>query len=360
MSETIHIALLPGDGIGPEVTAAARRVMDRVAARVALTLDWDEHPFGGAAIDATGQPFPDATRAACQEADAVFLGAIGGPEWDELDPARRPETGLLALRKALGAFANLRPVQVPEALAHLSVLPKDRVSGTDLLVVRELTGGIYFGSPRHHSPEEAYDSMRYFAWEIDRIARVAFETARQRNGRVVSVDKANVLASSRLWRERVIERHAEAFSDVELSHMYVDNAAMQIVRDPRSFDVILTANLFGDILSDLSSTLAGSLGVLPSASLGGTTPLFEPVHGSAPEIAGRGVANPVAAMLSGAMLFDGIGHPAAATAIRQAVDATLQHGCMTVDLDPQGVPTDAFTDRVCEAIDHVPGTIITA
>ena len=226
-------------------------------------------------------------------------------------------------------------------------------------MVRELTGGIYFGLPRQHTPEEAFDTMRYYAWEIDRIARVAFETARMRRGRVVSVDKANVLASSRLWRERVIERHTEAFSDVELSHMYVDNAAMQIVRDPRSFDVILTANLFGDILSDLSSTLAGSLGVLPSASLGGTTPLFEPVHGSAPELTGRNVANPVAAILSGAMLLDSANQPVAARIIRTCVDATLASGCMTVDLDPQGVPTDIFTEAVCREVDHIPDSTFT-
>ena len=354
MPDDIHISLLPGDGIGPEVTAAARQVMDRAAGRAGVGLTWEEHPFGGAAIDATGRPFPESTRAACEAADAVFLGAIGGPKWDDVPAARRPEAGLLALRRALGAFANLRPVAVPAALAARSVLAADRVAGTDLLVVRELTGGIYFGEPRHYSAEEAFDTMRYTAGEIDRIARVAFDTARQRSGRVTSVDKANVLASSRLWRERVTRLHREAYQDVELTHLYVDNAAMQIVRDPRAFDVILTANLFGDILSDLASTLAGSLGVLPSSSLGGITPLFEPVHGSAPEIAGKGIANPVAAMLSGAMLFDTLGHESCASSIRQAVDAALSAGVMTMDLDPDGVTTDTFTTRVCDELDRMP------
>jgi len=315
---------------------------------------WEEHAFGGAAIDVAGEPFPDATRKACLAADAVLLGAIGGPAWDDVEPQRRPEKGLLALRHALGAYANLRPVSVPEALAHLSVLPPTRVAGTDLLVVRELTGGIYFGEPRQYSAEEAFDTMRYSAAEIDRIAHVAFRAARQRRSKVTSVDKANVLASSRLWRERVTLLHAEVYADIALDHMYVDNAAMQVVRDPGAFDVILTANLFGDIISDLASTLAGSLGVLPSASTGGTTPLFEPVHGSAPDIAGRNEANPVAAMLSAAMLFETAGHPESAGLVRRAVDATLAAGIMTGDLSADGVSTLAFTDRVCEEMDRIP------
>ena len=347
MSDPVHITLLPGDGVGPEVIGAARRVMDEAAAQAHLSIMWDEHVFGGAAIDTAGEPFPESTLAACASADAILLGAIGGPAWDGVEPERRPEAGLLSLRKALGAFANLRPIAVPSALAHLSVLPADSVAGTDMLVVRELTGGIYFGEPRSFTNEEAFDTMRYTRTEIERIVRVGFEQARLRSGRVTSLDKANVLASSRLWRQVVTALHAEDYADVALDHMYVDNAAMQIVRDPRSFDVILTANLFGDILSDLASTLSGSLGVLPSASVGGLTPLFEPVHGSAPDIAGHGVANPVAAILSGAMLLDEVGHPAPAAAIRRAVDDTLSFGVMTVDLDPDGVYTEAFCDQVC-------------
>lgn len=353
MSESLHIVTLPGDGIGPEVTSAAVRVADRACLRTGLNLEWESHPFGGAAIDSTGVPFPESTRQACKQAHAVLLGAIGGPKWDDVAPERRPEKGLLALRRTLGAFANLRPVLVPDERARLSVLPPERVAGTDLLVVRELTGGIYFGEPRRYSEAEALDTMRYTAAEIDRIARIAFEQARLRRAKVTSVDKANVLATSRLWRERVSRMHAE-FPDVELDHMYVDNAAMQVVRDPRSFDVILTTNLFGDILSDLASTLAGSLGLLPSASLGGSTSLFEPVHGSAPDIAGTDTANPTAAMLSAAMLLDVNGHSTTARIIRHGVDITLKAGVMTIDLSPNGVSTTTFTDRVCEEIDRMP------
>ncbi len=354
MSDSIHIVVLPGDGIGPEVTDSARQVMEAAGRRYDVTFDWDEHVFGGVAIDHSGHPFPEETRKACLSAHAILLGAIGGPKWDAVDAEMRPEAGLLALRSVLDAYANLRPVKVSNTLAHLSVLPPDRVAGTDLLVVRELTGGIYFGEPRRYTKDEAFDTMRYSTGEIDRIARIAFEQARARRGRVTSVDKANVLASSRLWRECVSAVHAESYSDVELDHMYVDNAAMQVVRDPRAFDVVLTANLFGDILSDLASTLAGSLGVLPSASLGGVTPLFEPVHGSAPDLSGRGEANPVAAILSGAMLLEDVGHADSADLIRRAVDDTLSAGSMTCDLSEQGVSTSEFTDHVCDVIAHIP------
>ncbi len=352
MSKLLRIVLLPGDGIGPEVTEAARRLADLAAGRAGLSVIWESHPFGGAAIDAAGEPFPEETRNACVAADAILLGAIGGPAWDGIEPERRPEKGLLSLRQTLGAVANLRPVQVPASLAHLSVLPQENVAGTDLLVVRELTGGIYFGEPRHYAADEAYDTMRYTADEIDRIAHVAFRSARQRGGRVTSVDKANVLASSRLWRDRVTQLHQAEYEDVALDHLYVDNAAMQIVRDPRAFDVILTANLFGDILSDLASTLVGSLGVLPSASVGGITPLFEPVHGSAPDLTGRNVANPIAAMLSAAMLFETAGHPEPATCIRQSVDAALRAGFMTGDLTPDGLSTTMFVDKVCQEVEN--------
>ncbi|MDA0683141.1 MAG: 3-isopropylmalate dehydrogenase [Bacteroidetes bacterium] len=351
MSDPIHIVLLPGDGIGPEVVSAAVQVMTSVAKRKNVDIRFEERPFGGAAIDDAGNPLPDATLKACKSADAILLGAIGGPKWDKQPPDLRPESGLLRLRKELGAFANLRPVSVPAALASQSVLPADRVAGTDLVVVRELTGGIYFGEPRQYGSEESFDTMRYSATEIDRIARIAFDQAKMRGGDVTSVDKANVLASSRLWRERVTRLQVAEYPDVSLRHMYVDNAAMQLVRDPRSFDVLLTGNLFGDILSDLASTLSGSLGLLPSASLGGDTPLFEPVHGSAPDIASQGKANPVAAMLSGAMLFDELQLSELANDIRQAIDQTLKKGISTSDLSDPGVSTSYFTDHVLKALD---------
>ncbi len=349
MPQTLHIASLPGDGVGPHVTAAALRVVCAMAEVVGLGIRVTECPIGGAGYDALGDPFPDATRAACLAADAVLLGAVGGPAWADVPVDQRPEAGLLRLRKALGTFANLRPVAVNAALADHSPLRSERVAGTDLLIVRELTGGIYFGSPRGQSGEaphrSAHDTMIYTEHEIERIARVAFEQARRRCGRVTSVDKANVLASSRLWREVVTELHQAEFADVALDHLYVDNAAMQVVRDPRAFDVILTGNLFGDILSDLAATLPGSLGVLPSASVGGSVGLFEPVHGSAPDIAGQNVANPVATILSAAMLLDHCGHTIEAAAVRTGVAQAFADGVRTSDLGGS-----ASTDEVTEAI----------
>ncbi len=335
-----HIALLPGDGIGPEVTREAARVLEAAAEAVGFTLTTSEHPVGGAGLDASGDPLPSDTLDACLDADAVFLGAVGGPAWDEAPADRRPERGLLRLRARLGAFANLRPVAVPEALAERSPLRTERVAGTDLLIVRELTGGIYFGHPRDRTDAEAFDTMRYSVLEIERIARVAFEWARRRSGRVASVDKANVLASSALWRDTVARVAAAEFPDVEVEHLYVDNAAMQVVSDPRRFDVVVTGNLFGDILSDLAATLPGSLGLLPSASVGGRVGLFEPVHGSAPDLAGRGLANPLAAILSAAMLLDSVGESEAAVAVRRAVDGVLADGPLTPDLDGSAATTD--------------------
>ncbi len=327
-----RIALLPGDGIGPEVTREAARVLGAVADAFGFEVRTREHAVGGAGLDAAGDPLPSETLGACLDANAVLLGAVGGPDWDDAPADRRPERGLLRLRARLGAFANLRPVAVPEALAGRSPLRTERVAGTDLLIVRELTGGIYFGHPRDRTDAEAFDTMRYSVLEIERIARVAFEWARRRGGRVASVDKANVLASSALWRDTVVQVAADEFPDVDLEHLYVDNAAMQIVCDPRRFDVVVTGNLFGDILSDLAATLPGSLGLLPSASVGGRVGLFEPVHGSAPDLAGRGLANPLAAILSAAMLLDQLGEPAAAAAVRQSVDAALADGHVTPDL----------------------------
>ena len=333
---TYHIACLPGDGIGPDVSRAAFDVMHAVGDAAGFALTVDEHLAGGAALDATGDPLPPATRAACTAADAVFLGAVGGPKWDANTGDQRPEAGLLALRKLLGVYANLRPVTVPAALAEASPLRPDRVADTDVLIVRELTGGIYFGEPSGRSDHDAHNTMRYATDEVARIAHVAFQHAQRRGGRVTSVDKANVLTVSQLWRDVVTDLHQAEYPDVELNHLYVDNAAMQLVRDPTQFDVVLTGNLFGDILSDLAATFPGSLGLLPSASIGGDVGLFEPVHGSAPDIAGQNVANPIAAILSGALLLDELGASQAASAIRTGVQGALDDGARTADLAHDG------------------------
>jgi 3-isopropylmalate dehydrogenase len=348
---TYRIAWLPGDGIGRDVTQTALDVMHAVADALGFTLTIDEHIVGGAALDATGDPLPPETRTACTAADAVFLGAVGGPKWDTNTGDRRPEAGLLALRTLLGTYANLRPVTVPAALADASPLRRDVVADTDVLIVRELTGGIYFGEPSGRSAHEAYNTMRYSMDEVEQIARVAFEHARRREGGVTSVDKANVLAVSQLWREVVTDVHRTDYPDVELNHLYVDNAAMQLVRDPKPFDVVLTSNLFGDILSDLAATFPGSLGLLPSASIGGSVGLFEPVHGSAPDIAGQNIANPIAAILSGAMLLDELGESRAASAIRTGVHAALDEGARTADLWREGheqVSTTEMGTRIAE------------
>ncbi|SHK38005.1 3-isopropylmalate dehydrogenase [Rhodothermus profundi] len=344
-----HIVVLPGDGIGPEVTREAVRVLEAAAESFGFRLTTASYPVGGAALEAEDDPLPEPTLRACLQADAVLLGAVGGPRWDHLERSQRPEAGLLRLRKALEAYANLRPVQVPEALADASPLKREVVAGTDLLIVRELTGGIYFGEPRGRDQQRAWNTMHYARDEIARIARVAFTWAKRRKGRVASVDKANVLEVSQLWREVVTQVHREEFPEVELEHFYVDNAAMQLVRDPRRFDVVVTGNLFGDILSDLAATLPGSLGMLPSASIGGRVGLFEPVHGSAPDIAGQGKANPLAAILSAAMLLETLGQEAAAQAVRQGVRAALAEGVKTADLCRAG-ETPAPTEVVGQFI----------
>jgi 3-isopropylmalate dehydrogenase len=333
--------------------------MEAAASAHGFGLSVEAHLVGGAAVDATGSPLPDATRAACRDADAVLLGAVGGPQWADRTGRERPERGLLALRTALAVFANLRPVRVPDALVDASPLRPERVRGTDVLFVRELTGGIYFGTPRgavegagaEDGGRAARNTMAYSEAEIERIAHVAFRRARRRSGRVASVDKANVLEVSELWRE-VVTRVAGEYPEVGLRHLYVDNAAMQVVRDPRQFDVVLTSNLFGDILSDLAAALPGSLGLLPSASVGGEVGLFEPVHGSAPDLAGSGRANPVAALLSGALLFDELGETDAAADLRRAVDDALGAGLRTADLTTDGdaVSTDAFSRAVTERL----------
>jgi 3-isopropylmalate dehydrogenase len=322
----VRIAVLPGDGIGPEITAPTLEVLSRLG-----DFTFTEHPFGGASIDAHGTALTDETLAACRAADAVLLAAVGGPRWDTTDPgAPRPEQGLLGLRKALGLYANLRPVRAVEALLDASPLRRDVVERTDLLVVRELTGGIYFGD-KTRDDSSASDQCVYTVGEVERIARVGFGAARSK---VTSVDKANVLETSRLWREVVHRVHAEEFPHVELEHALVDSTAMKLITAPRHFDVILTENMFGDILSDEASVVTGSLGLLPSASIGGDGPgLFEPVHGSAPDIAGQGIANPLAMFLSAAMMLrHGLGREAEASALESAVDRALDAGLRTPDL----------------------------
>ena len=327
-----RIAILPGDGIGPEIVAEAAKVLKAVG-----EFEFDERLVGGAAYDAFGDCLPDATLAAAKSSDAVLLGAVGGPKWDALPAERRPEKrALLTLRSGLGLFANLRPAKVWSALKSASPLKEEIIGdGLDILVVRELTGGIYFG--RHaigHDGFSACDEMKYSKSEIERIARVAFAAARRRGGRVTSVDKANVLATSRLWRETVTALHEAEFADVALEHMYVDNAAMQLVRAPRQFDVILTENMFGDILSDEASQITGSIGMLPSASLRSDGfGMYEPIHGSAPDIAGRCIANPLATILSAAMMLrHSFGMDAAAAAVERAVAAALSQGARTRDI----------------------------
>jgi 3-isopropylmalate dehydrogenase len=332
-----RIVTLPGDGIGPEVTAAALDVLNELRD----DLDFEEHLIGGASIDAHGTPLTDETLAACKGADAVFLGAVGGPKWDTTDPDKpRPEQGLLGLRRELDLFANLRPVRASKALLDASPLKREIIEGTDLIVFRELTGGIYFGE-KTRTDARATDLNVYTVPEIERIARSAFRAARRR---VTSIDKANVLEVSRLWRETVRRVHGEEFPNVQLEHVLVDNAAMSLIATPRHFDVILTDNMFGDILSDEAAMLTGSIGMLPSASLGtpGMPGVFEPVHGSAPDIAGQGIANPLAMFLSGAMLLrHGLGFENEAAALESAVDRALEDGLRTHDLGGTATTADA-------------------
>ena len=341
MTTSYRITLLPGDGIGPEIMAVARQLLDAVSSSHGFSLVYDEQPMGGVAIDATGEPLPHSTLEACKAADAVLLAAIGSPQYDSLPREQRPESGLLGLRSALGLFANLRPVKIIPALIDASTLKREVIEGVDLMVVRELTGGVYFGTPKGRVEAEgrvrAFNTMAYFDDEIDRIAKVAFELAVARSGRLCSVDKANVLDVSQLWRDQVTAMAAD-YPTVELSHMYVDNAAMQLVRNPRQFDVLLTSNLFGDILSDEAAMLSGSIGMLPSASLGSSGPgLFEPIHGSAPDIARQDKANPMAMVLSAAMMLRvGLQQDAAATALETAVDRVLAAGYRTGDLMSEG------------------------
>jgi 3-isopropylmalate dehydrogenase len=333
----MKIAVLPGDGIGPEIIAQATKVLRKLLP----ALELKEAPVGGAGYEASGDPLPPATLALARQADAVLFGAVGDSRYDRLERAKRPEQAILGLRKELGLFANLRPAQVHPELAGASALKPEVVAGLDLLIVRELTGDIYFGQPRGirevAGAREGFDTMRYSEPEIRRIARVGFEAARKRSRRLCSVDKANVLETSQLWRE-VVTAEARAFPDIELTHMYVDNCAMQLVRNPKQFDVIVTGNLFGDILSDEASMLTGSIGMLPSASLDERGKgLYEPIHGSAPDIAGKGVANPLATILSAAlMLRYSLDQPAAAARIEDAVRKVLRDGLRTADIHTPG------------------------
>jgi 3-isopropylmalate dehydrogenase len=347
-TRTYNIVLLPGDGVGPEVTAAAKAVLGVIGDFYGHRFDFAEHLIGGAAIDVTGDPLPPETTAACLAADGVLLGAVGGPQWD--GGKRRPEEGLLGIRKAMGLFANLRPLQVSPVLAHRSPLKKEIVEGVDLIVFRELTGGVYFGE-KTRTADMASDLCIYTVPEIERVARAAFKTALQRRGKVTSVDKANVMETSRLWREVVTRIHAEEFPQVQLEHALVDSMAMHLIRKPREYDVILTENMFGDILSDEISVLGGSIGLLPSASLGDSGPgLFEPIHGSAPDIAGQDLANPVGTILSAAMMLrHSLDLEDEASSIEAAVAAVLAAGATTADLGGE-LGTRAAAGAVIDAI----------
>lgn len=344
-----HIAILPGDGIGPEVTAAAVEVLTDVARRHGHDFAFAEHPIGGAAIDAGGDPLPAPTLAACKAADAVLLGAVGGPKWSDPKAPVRPEQGLLALRAGLGVYANLRPVSVHPRLAGLSPLKNEKLAGVDVLFVRELTGGAYFGA-KTRSADTATDETRYTVAEIERVARRAFELARGRRRHVTSVDKANVMETSRLWRETVT-RVAADYPDVRLEHQLVDSMAMLLLTRPASHDVVVTENLFGDILTDEAAALAGSLGLLPSASLGeGRVGLYEPIHGSAPDIAGQGLANPLGAILSAALLLrHSLRLDAEAAAVEAAVESALASGELTRDLGGKA-GTRELADAVLDAL----------
>ena len=355
---TFKIAVLPGDGIGPEITDQALKALKAVESKFGHDFKFTEGLVGGAAYDAVGHPLPQETLDLCHDSDAILLGAVGGPKWDELPAHLRPEAGaLLPLRKALGLYANLRPTRVFPALVNASTLKPEVVSGLDLLVVRELTGGLYFGEKRRETLPDGgirvIDTLEYTTSEIERIARLAFEMARKRSKKLTSVDKANVLESSRLWRE-VVSGLASEYPDVELDHYYVDNCAMQLVKNPRQFDVIVTENMFGDILSDQASMLSGSLGMLASASIGGKIGLYEPSHGSAPKYTGMKRANPIATILSGAMLLKfSLDLDQESDAIEQAVIKVLDLGYRTADLMEEGmklVNTDEMGDLIAENI----------
>ncbi|MGP1450173.1 MAG: 3-isopropylmalate dehydrogenase [Wolinella sp.] len=346
MSKKYKIAVIKGDGIGPEIVDEAKKVLDAVAYVYGFDLQYSDYLMGGIAYDIAGDPLPEETISGCLASDAVLFGAIGGEKWDTLPRNLRPESGLLRLRKSLEIFANLRPTTVYDELLEASTLKESVVKGVDILVVRELIGGIYFGEPKGREGDRAFNTMAYSVPEIERIAHVAFQAAMKRKKRVCSVDKANVLDVSQLWRETVT-RIASEYPEVELSHMYVDNASMQLIRDPRQFDVILTGNLFGDILSDEASMLSGSIGLLPSASIGGKAALYEPIHGSAPDIAGQGIANPIATIASASMMLrHSLGESEAADTIDKAIAETLKEGYRTKDIAAFGARETCTTEEM--------------
>ncbi|NLY03868.1 MAG: 3-isopropylmalate dehydrogenase [Campylobacter sp.] len=340
------ICVIKGDGIGPEIVDEAIKALDVVSSKFDMDFSYEHYLMGGAAIDVFGEPLPAETLEAALNSDAVLFGAIGGPNWDNLERHLRPESGLLKLRKELGAFANLRPAMVFDELLEASTIKPEVLSGVDIMVVRELTGGIYFGEPREKGEDIAFNTMIYSKDEIRRISKIAFETALKRSKKITVVDKANVLETSQLWREVVCEV-AKEYEDVRVEFMYVDNAAMQLVRTPSQFDVILTENLFGDILSDEASMICGSIGLLPSASIGGKVGIFEPIHGSAPDIAGQGMANPIAMILSAAMMLRyAFGEEEAAVCIEEAVRKTLNKGYRTKDIANFGAKEVCSTDEI--------------
>ncbi len=354
------IAVMEGDGIGPEIVAEGLKVLNEVARRFNHEFEYEKVYVGGCAIDKFGEPLPKSEVDKILKCDALFFGAVGGPKWDNLPQDKKPEAGLLGIRKALGAFANLRPAKVFDELIDASTLKPEVIRGIDILVVRELTGGIYFGEPRGIFEEggvkKAVNTMVYTEPEVERIVRLAFELARQRRGKVTSVDKANVLDVSQFWRD-IVDRIARDYPDVEYNHLLVDNAAMQLVRDPKQFDVIVTGNIFGDILSDEASMLTGSIGMLPSASIGGKVGMFEPIHGSAPDIAGKGIANPIAQIESAAMMLKyGLKLDEEAEVIERAVDLVLKMGYRTPDIMSEGkkrVNTQQMGDLIAKAVGDV-------
>ncbi|MBO6495684.1 MAG: 3-isopropylmalate dehydrogenase [Roseivirga sp.] len=344
------IGVLPGDGIGPEVVAEAIKVLNAVAEKYGHTFTYSYGDVGAIAIDKTGEPLPDETLAICEQSDAFLFGAIGHPKYDNDPKAKvRPEQGLLKLRKSLGLFANIRPVTAYDSLLYMSPLKTEKIKGVDIVVYRELTGGIYFGE-KGRTEDGAYDHCTYSNYEIDRIAHLAFQSAQNRRKHVTLVDKANVLETSRLWRERVTEI-AKEYPEVKLDAMFVDNAAMQMIQNPKQFDVILTENMFGDIISDEASVIGGSLGLLPSASVGDKTAMFEPIHGSYPQATGQNIANPLATILSAAMMLDHLGLIDEAIEVRQAVNASLRNGMVTSDLaKEQSYGTDRVGDFIVNCI----------
>jgi 3-isopropylmalate dehydrogenase len=350
------VTLLPGDGIGPEVMAAAVKIMHHIAELFNVSIQTVEKAIGGVSIDASGTPLNDDTLQACYESDAVLLGAVGGPQWEDVEHSLKPEAGLLKIRKSLKLYANIRPAKIYSSFLDASTLKKEVLQGTDFIVLRELTGGIYFGTPRGLSDEKGWNTMLYTKQEVERIALMAFKIAAERRKKVTSVDKANVLECSQLWRSVVQNAHKD-YPNIELIHMYVDNAAMQIVRDPRQFDIIVTSNMFGDIISDVAGMITGSLGMLPSASLGDQYALYEPVHGSAPDIAGNDKANPIAMIASVAMMFyHTFQMTKAAEVIERGIEKTLEQGYRTQDIYSEGkilVSTSKMTQVILENAEEI-------